>query len=81
MKNVKKQVTPLIKLMHSWNKRFKKNPNLTTERTFVGERVIIIKVVIVTIENRTELYQAKNGTFYIWVKSGGAEGYLTYLKI
>ena len=32
MKNVKKQVTPLIKLMHSWNKGQQKNPNLTTER-------------------------------------------------
>jgi len=31
MKNVKKQVTPLIKLMHSWNKGQQKNPNLTTE--------------------------------------------------
>ena len=32
MKNVKKQVTPLIKLMHSWNKGQQKNPNLTTEK-------------------------------------------------
>ena len=31
MKNVKKQVTPLIKLMHSWNKGQQKNPNLTNE--------------------------------------------------
>ena len=32
MKNVKKQLTPLIKLMHSWNKGQQQNPNLTTER-------------------------------------------------
>ena len=30
--------------------------------------------------NRSELYQAKNGTFYIWIKSGGAEAYMDLPK-
>jgi len=83
MKNVKKQVTPLIKLMHSWNKGQQKNPNLTTERTFVGQRKTGDNYKGGYSDNRgnrTELYQAKNGTFYIWVKSGGAEGYMDLPK-
>ena len=30
--------------------------------------------------NRSELYQAKDGKFYIWVQSGGAEGYIDLPK-
>ena len=30
--------------------------------------------------NNSELYQAKNGTFYIWIKSGGAEAYMDLPK-
>jgi len=74
MKNVKKQVTPLIKLMHSWNKGQQKNPNLTTERKFnhkkSGDNYL---GGFNSPKGDTEMFSDKKGRYYIWVKPKGKD--------
>ena len=82
MKNVKKQVTPLIKLMHSWNKGQQKNPNLTTERKFnhkkSGDDYLGGSN---SPKGDTEMFSDKKGRYYVWVKpKGGKSKYIDLPK-